>query len=94
MNDINLIDSCQAHLHVQYASNKTAAKLTCLCNALRTSNSFPRSDTGVVIESEPHLSLTCKTRLLFAPFNGCQCSHWLFCFSVLHPNKTINTITY
>ena len=35
--DINLIDSCQAHLPVQYAS---------------TSNSFARSNTGVVIQSE------------------------------------------
>ena len=38
--NINLIDSCQAHL---------------LCNMLRTSISFARSDTGVVIDSEPHL---------------------------------------
>ena len=45
----------------------TAAKLTCPCNMLRTSNSFARSDTGVVIDSEPHPSLTCKTSLLFAP---------------------------
>ena len=28
---------------------------------------FPRSDTGVVIDSEPQPSRTCKTRLLFAP---------------------------
>ena len=27
---------------------------------------FARSDTGVVIDSEPHLSRTCKTSLLFA----------------------------
>ena len=33
---------------------------------LRTSNSFARSDTGVVIDSEPHLSCTCKSSLLFA----------------------------
>ena len=26
--------------------------------------------------------------------NGCPCSHWLFCFSVLHSNKTVNTIEY
>ena len=45
----------------------TAAKLTCPCNTLRTSNSFVRSDTGVVIDSEPHRSRTCKTSLLFAP---------------------------
>ena len=40
MNDINLIIS---------------AKLTCPCNTLRTSHSFARSDSGVVIDSEPHL---------------------------------------
>ena len=31
------------------------AKLTCPCNTLQTSNSFARSDTGVVIDSKPHL---------------------------------------
>ena len=51
MNYTELIDSCQAHL---------------LGNMLRTSNSFARSDTGVVIDSEPHLSLMYKTSLLFA----------------------------
>ena len=45
----------------------TAAKLTCPCNTFPTLNSFARSDTGVVIDSEPHLSRTCKTSLLFAP---------------------------
>ena len=45
----------------------TAAKLTCPCNALQTSNSFARSETGVVIDSEPHLSRTCNTSFLFAP---------------------------
>ena len=39
----------------------------CLCNTFLTSNSFARSDTDVVIDSEPHLSRTCKTSLLFAP---------------------------
>ena len=53
MKDIHLIDSCQAHLPVQYT--------------LRTSISFARSDTGVVIDSEPHLSRMWKTCLLFAP---------------------------
>ena len=45
----------------------TAAKLTCPCNMLRTPNSFARSDTGVVNDSEPYLSRTCKTSILFAP---------------------------
>ena len=34
----------------------TAAKLTCPCNTLWSSNSFARSDTGVVIDSEPYPS--------------------------------------
>ena len=34
---------------------------------LRTSNSFARRDTSIVIDSELHLSRTCKTSLLFAP---------------------------
>ena len=51
MNYTDLIDSCQAHLPVQYASNIE----------------FARSDTGVVIDSEPHLSRMCKTSFLFAP---------------------------
>ena len=34
---------------------------------LRISNKFTRSDTDVVIDSELHLSRTCKTSLLFAP---------------------------
>ena len=51
MKDINLIDSCQAHLPVQYASNID----------------FTRNDTGVVIDSKPNLSCMCKTSLLFAP---------------------------
>ena len=33
---------------------------------LRTSNSFPRSDSGVLIDSEPHLSRTCKAIIIFA----------------------------
>ena len=45
----------------------TAAKLTCRCNTLQTSNLFARSQTGVVIDSKPDLSPTCKTSLLFAP---------------------------
>ena len=61
MNNIYLIDSYQAHLP---------------SNALRTSNSFARSDNSVVIDSEPNPSL------LFAP------SSWLFLFSVLHLDKT------
>ena len=49
----------------------TAAKLTCPCNTLGTLNSITRSETGVVIDSEPHLSRMCKTSLLFAPLAIC-----------------------
>ena len=65
----------------------TAAKLTCPCNMLGTSNSFARSNTVVVIDREPHLNGTCKTSLLFAPL--AICVHLLFLFSVLYSNKTI-----
>ena len=51
MKDINMIDSCQAHMYC----------------TLPTSNSVTRSDTGVLIDSEPHVIFTCKTRTLFAP---------------------------
>ena len=53
MNYTNSIDSCQAQLPLQYASNIELA----------------RSETGVVIDSEPQLSRTCKTCLLFAPLD-------------------------
>ena len=42
---------------------------TCPCNSLRTSNSFARCDTGVVIGSKPHLSCTRTTSFLFAPLD-------------------------
>ena len=58
---------------------------SCPCNTFRTSNSFARSDTGVVIDIESHLFRTCKTSFLFAP------SHWLFLCSVLHSNRIVNT---
>ena len=52
MINTNLINSCQAHLPVQNTSNIEL---------------FAISDTGVVIDSEPHVSHTCKTNFLFAP---------------------------
>ena len=52
MNYTNLIDNCQAHMPLQHALNI---------------NSFVRSGTGVVIDSEPHRSRTSKTSFLFAP---------------------------
>ena len=65
MNDINLIDSCPAHLPVQYASNMEFIR---------------RSDTGVVIDRELHLSRTSKTRILL--------SHWLSVFTQALPFYT------
>ena len=50
---------------------------------------------GVVIDSEPHLipgpESNVQNKLLVCSL-GCQCSHWLFGFSVLHSNKTVYTI--
>ena len=58
-------------------------KLTCPCNTLRTSNSFARSDTGVVFDSKPHLIRTCKTSLLFAPLAVLfKLAVQLFCFTL------------
>ena len=70
MNYTNLIESCQTH---------------CTCNTLRTWNSFTRSDTDVEIDSEPHLSRTCKTSLLFAPL-AVQVQAGCSVFSILHPD--------
>ena len=57
MKDINVIDSSQAHLRVQYAS---IVKFIC-----------QKCDTAVVIDSEPHLIGTCKTSFLFASLVVC-----------------------
>ena len=51
MKDINLIDSCKSHLPVQCAS---------IIKCIRA-----RRDTSGVIDSEPHLSRTCKTSFTF-----------------------------
>ena len=56
----------------------TGAKLTPLCNMLRTSNSFARHwccdwQRGT---SDSHMQI--KPLVCFI---GCPCSHWLFCFS-------------
>ena len=48
---------------------------------------------GVVIDIEPHPSRTCKTSLLYAPL-AVRGSSWLFRFSILHSNKTVNTILF
>ena len=57
-------------------------KLTYPCITLRTSKSFSRCDTGVVIDSEPHLSGMCKTSVLFTPLAvrvQAGCSAFPFC---------------
>ena len=68
----------------------TVAKFTCPCNTLWTSSSFARSDTGVVIDSEPHPSRTWKISLLFAPLAVRVHAGCFF----LHSDKTVNTISY
>ena len=68
MKDIHLIDNCQAHLPVRYA--------------FLTLNSFVRSDTGVLIDSELQPSCTCKTSLLFAPLAVFTMSVPLFHFTL------------
>ena len=54
-----------------------APKVTCPCKTLRTSNSFAKSDTGVVINSEPHLSRTCKQAYCLL--------NWMFVFTMAVP---------
>ena len=66
----------------------TAAKLTFQCNTPRTSNSFARSGTGVVIDSKPHMSRMCTKSFLFPPLavrihSGC------FLFSFYTPTKPL-----
>ena len=67
MNNTKLIDSCQAHLPVQYASNIELIR---------------QKWYGVVIDSKPHLNRTCKTILLLAPlavyYIKAGCSAFLF----------------
>ena len=78
MNYKNLMDSCQAHLHVQFASN-----------------SFTSSDTGIVIDSEPHPSRVAhaKTSLLFAPLTVCvQAGYSAFPFYT--PTKTLKWLYF
>ena len=78
MNEINLIDSWQAYLPVQYASNIEfiRQKWHWCCDWQRTT-------------PESHV----QNKLLVCSI-GCPCSHWLVCFSVLHSKKNVNTITH
>ena len=74
INDVNLIDSCQDHLPVQYPSN-----IEFFCQKWHWCCDW-RGATP-----ELHV-LVCSI--------GCPYSHWLFGFSFLHSNKTINMIRY
>ena len=76
MNYTNLIDSFQAHLLVQYASNieLIRQKWHWCCDWQRAT-------------PEPHV----QKSLLFAPL-AVPCSRWLFRFSVLHSNKIVYLI--
>ena len=65
MKHINAIDSCQAHLQVQY--------------------SFARSDTVVLIDSEPHMICICKTSLVCF----IACAHSDIGFSTVLHSKQI-----
>ena len=77
MNDIKLIDSCQIHLPVQYASNIEfiRQKWHWCCD-------WQRATPELHVQNNP---LVCSF--------GCPCSHWLFRISVLHLNKTVDTFT-
>ena len=62
-------------------------------NMLRASNSFARCETGVVIDSEPHLSRMCKTSLLVAPL-AVRVQAGCYAFSILLSDKTVYTIKF
>ena len=78
MNGKILIDSCQAYLPTQYASN-----IEFIHQKWRWWRDWQRATP------ESHV----QNKLLVC-FIGCPCSHWLFRFSVLHSTKTVNTIRY
>ena len=69
-----------------------AMGLSAVCDC-GISLSYSLTISGVVIDSEPHQSRTCKTKTLICS-TGCPCSCQLFHFSILHSHKNVNTITY
>ena len=77
MKDIHLIRNCQAHLPVQYASN---------IKFIRQKWHWCRDWQQAIPES--HMQIK---PLVFSI--GGPCSHWLFSFSILDSNKTVDTIT-
>ena len=78
MNDKNLIDSCQAHLPVKYALN-----IKLIRQKWHLCYDWQGATPELHMQNNP---LVCTI--------GCPCSIWLFHFSMLHSNKTVNTITY
>ena len=78
MKDINLIDSCQAHLPVQYALN-----IEFICKKCHKCCDLQRATPDLLVQNEP---LVCSI--------GCPGQTGCSAFSVLHSNKTVNRITY
>ena len=74
----NLIECCQALLPVQFASNIE----------------FIRQMWHWFCDwQRPKPEFHEQNKILVCSI-GCSCSHWPFRFSVLHSNKTVNTIKY
>ena len=66
----------------------TVHSLIWLTTAKLTSNLFARCNTGVVIDSKPHLSGTYKTSFLFAPLAVCVLTG-CFTFPFYTPTKPL-----
>ena len=78
MHYTDLIDSCQAHLPVRYGKGiTTTVPAWCVSAPASFFDGQPKNPMSInlehrthspeVIDSEPHLSRTCKTSFLFAP---------------------------
>ena len=87
MNDIHLIDSCQAYLPMQYTLNLEFIR-----------QKWKKVSRGAKIRNRynqvPHLTQDTSGKPLDVCFIGGPCSHRLFRYSVLHANQTVDTITY
>ena len=78
MNYTNLIDSCQAHLSVKYTS-----KIKLIRHKYHWCCDWQWATPESHVQNKP---LVCSI--------GCLCSSWLFLFSVLHSDKTVNKIIF
>ena len=78
MNDTNLIDSCYASLRVQYASS-----IELIRKKWHWCCDWQQATPQSHVQNKPHV---CSI--------GCPRSRWLFRFSFLLSDKTINMITY